>query len=88
MEQTFDLFLRRYNHITWVQSSINNTNHLAPEMLGIGEGPYMSLWIKLKGRTLWVLLRGNEALLCLANWQISHWNSLLSNPLNKEGYID
>jgi len=28
--------------VTRVQSSINETNHFAPEILGIGEGPHTS----------------------------------------------
>ena len=33
----------------WIQSSIKETNHLAPEQLGILDGPQTSEWTKEQG---------------------------------------
>ena len=55
---TLDLYLRRKIQEILVQSSINDTNQRAPEMLGIAEGPHISLWTKEKGVELLLLLIG------------------------------
>ena len=64
---TSNLCLSKKIQVTRVQSSMNETNYLAPVMLGIGEGPQMSLCMRQKRIELLLLLTGKDTCLCLAS---------------------
>ena len=70
-----------------VQSSIKDTNHLAPEQFGTWEGPHTLEWTKEKGIDENLLLTGNETQWCFEISQTSQWKTLPSKPLNNEGNI-
>ena len=80
---TSDFCLRR-KILDRVQSSINEANHLEPKMLGIMEGPQISLWTNSKGiGTLSLLIRKKT------RWcsQTSRYKFSTSIPLNDKGNI-
>ena len=68
---TLDLYLRRKIQEILVQSSINDTNQRAPEILGTTKGPHISLWTKEKGAELLLLLIGKLTRLCFASLHTS-----------------
>lgn len=70
-----------------VQSSVKLTNHLYSEILGIVDGPKMSLCTKKKGDDDLLLLIGKGTRVCFAYSQISQWKDWTSKPLNKVGNI-
>ena len=84
---TSNLFFMRYNQFTLVQWSINDTNDIAPERLGIWEGPQTLVWINKKENAEFELLKGNRIRWCLANQQTSQWKLSTFNLLNNKGNI-
>ena len=80
-----DLCLSKKNQDTLVQSLMKDTNQSAPDILGIGERPQISLWIRWKGSKLPLLFVGKGECLCLASSHTSPWKLSTSNLLNREG---
>ena len=57
-----------------MQSSINATNHFAPKILGILDGPQISEWIKENGEDDLVPLIGKETQWCLVTHKYHNVN--------------
>ena len=78
----------RNNHVTWVQLSIKERNHLAPKILEMGASPHTLEWMRSKGSILLLKLREKDARWFFANLQTSQWNDSIDLFKNKDGNID
>jgi len=86
--KNFKLIFHEEYQVTWVQSSINETNHFALEILEIGEGPHTFEWIRSNGLELLLPLGRKVVWRCLVNWQTSQWKDSTNTFVNKTGNKD
>lgn len=70
-----------------VQSSIKETNHLAPIKLAVLDGPHTSVWIRENGVETLLLFKGNETRWFFASSQTSQWRFSTATSLKMEGNI-
>ena len=84
---TSDLFFIKNSQVVLEKSSMNETNHQAPLIFEILEGPHTSVWTKEKGWDIIELLKGYETLWCLAIWNTSQLKSLTSILWNNKGKL-